>query len=156
MRAAGRTVYMDLRESVWQYLALIQERSDMDGLHPCIPKDMLERVIILLGEHGKPKDVSSTLSFEYSKKIMSQCKRWLTSLLASVKGDQRDSKHRRRIVLTLTRGDYGNPDEVCVCVCACVRACARVSACDYQPGSLCMHEHFICMHGYCVYTTDST
>ena len=122
VRAAGRTVYVDLRESVWEYLALTQSTDihgpvDPDVLHPCIAKDMLERVIILFGEHDKAKDVLAALRLEYSKKIMAQCKRWLTSLLASVRGDRRNSKHRRRIVLTLTSADYGNADEVMTSVC---------------------------------------
>lgn len=115
VRAAGRTVFVDLRESVWQYLALTQAQADTRGqsetLAPCIAEDMLQRVTMLLGEHDKAKDVLSALKSEFCNAVMVQCKRWLTSLLGSVRGP-RKSKHRRRVVLTMTGADYGNPDEI--------------------------------------------
>ena len=139
VRAAGRTVYMDLRESVWQYLALTQERSDTEGMHPCIPKDVLKRVVVMLEQHEKPKDVMAALKLEVNHKIMSLCKPWLTSLMESVKGNQHDSKHRRRIVLTLTSADYGNQDEVralefahiCINLCACKKQTSTFSFMDF-------------------------
>lgn len=147
VRAAGRTVFLDLRESVWQYLALTQERSDTDGMHPCIPKDVLKRVVVMLEQHEKPKDVMAALKLEVNNKIMSLCKHWLTSLMESVKGNRHDSKHRRRIVLTLTSADYGNQDEVHALAFATIRfdswVCTKqTSTCSFRDFASHTHDRF--------------